>query len=74
VCEVLGIPFRETHRAEADARAAAEVARRLVVREAAVADSQSTAQPRPDSQLGSAAACAPPRDQPSTLRSGLPGG
>jgi DNA polymerase III epsilon subunit-like protein len=30
VCEVLGIPFRETHRAEADARAAAEIARRLV--------------------------------------------
>ena len=30
VCEVMGIPFRETHRAEADARAAAEIARRLV--------------------------------------------
>ena len=30
VCRALGIPFFETHRAEADARAAAEVARRLV--------------------------------------------
>lgn len=27
VCEVMGISFRETHRAEADARAAAEIAR-----------------------------------------------
>jgi DNA polymerase III epsilon subunit-like protein len=31
VCRALGIPFRETHRAEADARAAAEIARRLVI-------------------------------------------
>lgn len=30
VCRALGIPFRETHRAEADARAAAEIARRLL--------------------------------------------
>jgi hypothetical protein len=35
----MGISFRETHRAEADARAAAEIARRLVVREAAAGDS-----------------------------------
>ena len=31
VCRALGIPFNETHRAEADARAAAEIARRLVI-------------------------------------------
>jgi DNA polymerase-3 subunit epsilon len=31
VCAALKIPFRETHRAEPDARAAAEVARRLIL-------------------------------------------
>jgi DNA polymerase-3 subunit epsilon len=45
VCEVMGIPFRETHRAEADARAAAEIARRLVVREAANEQSPAAALP-----------------------------
>lgn len=31
VCAALKVPFRETHRAEPDARAAAEVARRLIL-------------------------------------------
>jgi DNA polymerase-3 subunit epsilon len=35
VCKALGIPFRETHRAGPDARAAAHVARVLVARQGA---------------------------------------